>query len=347
MEGDLALTFSEILGQETAKKFLRQVLASRKIPHAYLFTGISGIGKTTTAMAFAMALNCREPMDHAACGECPTCRQFLGGNFPDFLSIYPEGRNIGIEQIKAFNRSLSFAPVSGGYRVSVIHQAEAMSEEAANSYLKTLEEPPLGNILILKTVEPLDLLPTIVSRCQKVPFKPLSTRDIQEGLMNKTNLDPETAFILAGLSSGSMGRALSMAESDFLEKRKEWLGSMMGLSEKTREEALVMAVECAEVDRKKGLDMAGSEDTGMMDMLSVWGNWFRDLLVVRVNGSRRLLVNPDYTDQLKKYAGSYNVNSLTESIRAIYQAQNDIRRMRNPVLVLEHAIMNLKKLSET
>ena len=115
----MAVTFSEILGQETAKIFFKQVLASQKIPHAYLFTGIPGIGKTSTAMAFAMALNCREPAEFNGCGHCPSCRQLMGGNFPDFISIRPEGQNILIEQIKGLNRSLSFAPMSGGYRVCV------------------------------------------------------------------------------------------------------------------------------------------------------------------------------------------------------------------------------------
>ena len=173
IERFMNVAFSEILGQKTAKRFLKQVMASGKIPHAYLFTGIPGIGKTTTAMAFAMALNCREPVDFEGCGQCPSCRQFKGKNFPDFISILPEGQNIRIDQIKELNRKLGFAPVSGGYRVCVIHQADAMNDESANSFLKTLEEPPPGNILILRVTESLDLLPTIVSRCQQVPFQPL------------------------------------------------------------------------------------------------------------------------------------------------------------------------------
>ena len=82
------MSFSEILGQETAKRYLRQVIASGKIPHAYLFTGIAGIGKTSTAKAFAMALNCNEPIDLEACGQCSSCRKFKGRNFPDFISIF-------------------------------------------------------------------------------------------------------------------------------------------------------------------------------------------------------------------------------------------------------------------
>lgn len=341
----MAVTFSEILGQETAKRFFRQVLASQKIPHAYLFTGIPGIGKTTTAMAFAMALNCREPDEFNGCGHCPPCRQMTGGNFPDFISIRPEGQNILIEQIKGLNRSLSFAPMSGRYRVCVVHQAETMNAEAANSFLKTLEEPAPGNILILKVTEPLDLLPTIVSRCQRVLFQPLADQDIKGWLIKNRGLDEETAMLLARISAGSPGRALRMHESDFLEKRKEWLSRLMKLPGLSAEEALTMALECAEEDRKKGLDSPSSGEAGMLDMLSVWANWYRDLLILRVGGRSDLLINVDFSNQLKKSAGRFKIDCLIESIRVIVQAHLDVRRMRHATLVMEHMVMGLNRLA--
>jgi len=341
----LALTFSEIMGQKTAKNFLKQVIISRKISHAYLFTGIPGIGKTNTAMAFTMALNCRDPIEMEGCGHCPACRQLQGGNFPDFLSIRPEGQNILIEQIKELNRSLNFAPVSGGHRVCVIHQAETMTDEAANAFLKTLEEPPPGNILILKVTEPLDLLPTIVSRCQKVPFRPLNAQDMKNWLVKYKALPDEDATLLSKISEGSLGRALRMYEGDFLKKRSAWILKLMQLPGFSREESLSMALKCAEEDRKKGLDLPASGEAGMQDMLSVWGNWYRDLLLLRVGGPDNLLINIDFSNQLKKISGSFKVTDLIESIMAVYQAQSDIRRMRNATLVMEHTVMRLNRLS--
>ncbi len=341
------MSFSEILGQQTAKRFLKQVMTSGKIPHAYLFTGIPGIGKTTTAMAFAMALNCREPDNAQGCGQCSSCRQFKGENFPDFLSILPDGQNIRIDQIKELNRKLSFAPVSGGYRVCVIHQAEAMNDEAANSFLKTLEEPPPGNILILKATEPLDLLPTIVSRCQQVPFQPLPAQEIKDLLLNKGDIDPEAAALLSRISAGSLGRALKMHDSDFLEKRMMWISKIMELPGFSKDEALNMAIECADEDRKKGLDIASSGEAGMQDMLSVWANWFRDLLLLRVGGPADMLINPDFSNKLQNIFESYKVNALIDSIMTVNQAQTDIRRMRNPTLVMEHAVLSLNKLARS
>jgi DNA polymerase-3 subunit delta' len=339
------VSFSQILGQETAKRFLMQVMASGKIPHAYLFTGIPGIGKTSAATAFAMALNCREPIDFDGCGHCPSCRQFTGGNFPDFLSVVPDGQNIRIDQIKKLNRSLRFAPVSDGYRVCVIHQAETMTDEAANSFLKTLEEPPPGNILILKVTEPLNLLPTIVSRCQQVPFQPLSAQDIRDWLLEHRDLDKESATLLARISGGSLGRALRMNDSDFLEKRKAWLSRLMDLHGFSRDEALNMALDCADEDRKKGLDIHTSGEAGMQDMLAVWGNWYRDLLLLRVDGPTDLVINIDFSNKLKNIAESYNVNRLIDSIMTVNQAQADIRRMRNATLVMEHMVLRLNRLA--
>lgn len=344
----MALKFSDMLGQETAKTYLRQVMMSGKIPHAYLFTGISGIGKTTTAMAFAMALNCRQRIDWDACGSCASCRQFTGKNFPDFLSlsIPPDKQKIVIEQIKALNRSLGFSPVAGGYRVTVIHQAESMTEEAANSFLKTLEEPPPQNILILKVREPLDLLPTIVSRCQQVPFKPLPPDVIRKWLIEKKGVTPEDATLLTGLSKGSPGRAIRMAESGFLENRKKWLEDLMHFPVISKPEALVTALAYMKEGRKKKVDSVDPGETGILEMLYVWCNWYRDLLLLRVGGSKDLLMNNDFSVQLGKIAARFSVRKLIDSIMAIQQAHSDICSMRKENLVMAQTVMKLQRFAE-
>ena len=190
----------------------------KRVPHAYLFTGIPGVGKTSAAKAFTMTLNCEAPSGLESCGLCASCRKMLSGNFPDFISIAPDGQNIKIEQIRELNRTLGYAPFAGGYRVSVIQRAEAMTGEAANSFLKTLEEPPSGNIFVLKATEPRDLLPTIVSRCQRISFRPLKAAEIIMQIRKETDLDGASAEILARAANGSLGRAIQMKESDYLGK---------------------------------------------------------------------------------------------------------------------------------
>jgi DNA polymerase-3 subunit delta' len=339
------VSFSQILGQERPKRFLKQVLSRQKMPHAYLFTGIPGVGKTSTAMALTMALNCRDAIDGDGCGRCPPCRQMIGRNFPDFLSIRPDGQNIKIRQIRDLNRELRFAPVLGRYRISVIHQAERMTTEAANSFLKTLEEPPPANILILNATEPLDLLPTIVSRCQKVPFQPLPIQGMTRWLVTEKGLDEAVATVLSRISSGSLGRAIKMSEGDFLEKRQQWLLRLTKLPGLSGEDVLEMALECAGEGKKSGLDGSEVGDVGIPDMLAVWETWYRDLLLVRVGGPSRLIINVDFSHKLQNIAGSYKIPDIIDSLLAIDQAQRDLLKKLNPALVLEHNVPTLNRLS--
>ncbi|MFH1242526.1 MAG: DNA polymerase III subunit delta' [Pseudomonadota bacterium] len=341
------MLFSQIVGQERAKRFLRQAMAREKIPHAYLFTGISGVGKTSTAMALSTALNCTEPVDYDGCGQCLPCRLMISGNFPDFLSIRPEGQNIRIHQIRDLNRGFGFPPASGRYRICVIHQAETMTVEAANSFLKALEEPPPGNILILKANEPMDLLPTIVSRCQRVPFQPLKVSDIMNWLVEKKGLSNETAKALALISGGSLGLALQMCGVDFLDRRQEWLLRVIRLAGLSRDNALDVAFECAGEDHKKALDIAESGGPGLRDMLMVWEGWYRDLLLLKAGGREELLINQDFSRKLKKIAEDYTIDNLVDSVLAIEQSQRDLRRMRNPQLVMEHMVMGINSLGRS
>ena len=222
----LVIPFSQIIGQERAVHLLKQAITREKMPHAYLFVGVPGVGRTTTALALAQALNCEAPETGEGCGRCKPCRQLLGGNFPDVELVEPDGQSIKIEQVRELERRFAYKPVAGRYRVTVVRPAEAMTEEASNAFLKTLEEPPAGNVLVLNATEPSDLLPTIVSRCQKVVFRRIPPRVIEEWLIDTKGMDREKASVLARISDGSLGRALDMEESGFLEKRHAHLLSL-------------------------------------------------------------------------------------------------------------------------
>jgi len=318
-------------------------MSEERIPHAYLFTGIAGIGKTSTALALTMALNCRNPSDMEPCGACPPCRQIRGGNFPDFVSIKPAGQNIKIEQIRELNRRLSFAPVSATYRVCVIQQADSMTGEAANSFLKTLEEPPAGNILILNAVEPLNLLPTIVSRCQRVPFQPIPVDAMTQWLVREKKMDPTRAMIAARGSDGSLGRAIRMCDEQFLTKRDAWVSRLLKLPGLSRADALEMAMELGVKEKAKASDDREAGEPGLLDMLALWGTWYRDLLLLKVRGPEHLITNVDFSAHLKKAAQYISIEGLTHSLAAVHQAETDVRRMANPQLVMANTILNLQR----
>jgi DNA polymerase-3 subunit delta' len=341
--GTTLIPFSEIIGQDRAVQFLKQVMAGKKIPHAYLFVGIQGVGRTTTALALTRAINCREPVGEEGCGRCPSCRQILSGNFPDFEQISPDGNWIKIDQIRQLNHAFGYKPVSGKYRVSIIQSADRMTEEAANAFLKTLEEPPEGNLLILNVKEPLDLLQTIVSRCQKVPFSPIPVPLIADWLKEKKQLDAEQALLLAKISEGSLGKAVRMSEGDFLERRQDYLFKLIELPGLSTDQALEMMLEVTEKNKKKELDPSGDE--GVLAILSVWKTWYRDLILMNLRGPEKLLLNIDFSHKLKTVAKHCNIEDLMKSFQVLDVAQRDLLKMRNLDLVMENTVLTLRGLN--
>lgn len=364
------MLFSDVIGQERAKGFLKAALSKGKVPHAYLFTGIPGVGKTTTAMALATVLNCQAPENLDACGRCAACRQMAGGNCPDFLTIRPGdktvrignteggvspgergeqtkggGKIIGIDLVRELNRALSFAPLSGRYRVCVFHKAETMSDEAANSLLKMLEEPPLGNVFILKTTEALDLLPTILSRCQRVAFQPLRPSLIEERVRGRLGSRESLARPIAAMSAGSLGRAIMMCETAYLEKRQQWLSRLLEMGGLPPSEIVAMAFVLAEEEKESGRSASESEEPGLMDLLAIWASWYRDLLLAKVSGLQDAVINSDFSHLLKSTSGNYKIDQLVQSIMLIDQAQRDLARMRNQKLVLAHTALGLRDLA--
>jgi len=341
------IQFSHILGQEKAKRIVQQAVLSGRVPHAYLFTGITGVGKTSLATAMAASLNCKSRKGVEACGKCSSCRQISSGNFPDFSLISPEGGAIKIRQIREAQDSMRFAPMAGPYRVVILDQAETMTDEAANAFLKTLEEPPKGNVLVLNAVEPANLLPTIVSRCQRVPFVPLATEQIVDYLVNETGMQGEKAVVLAKVAEGSLGRAIAMAQSDFLEQREKWLKKAMKIPELNAAAAFDMALE---LSGEKGADVEqGSkyEVGGLLDLLGVLAMWYRDLLLLKTGGAQSLLVNADLLGELKSFARKFKLLQIYESLLILDQAQRDIRMRRNKALVLEKMVLSLRDLARS
>jgi DNA polymerase-3 subunit delta' len=337
--------FLEIIGQKQTISFLKGVMARGKIPHAYLFAGISGVGKTTTALAFTQAINCKEQVNEEACGHCQTCRQVMHGNFPDLVLIEPDGQKIKIEQIRGLNRALSFKPVSGRYRVSIIRQAEVMTDEAANSLLKTLEEPPPNNLIILNVTEPLALFPTIVSRCQKVLFRPIPAHDIAEWLMSSLSLEKDRANVLAKISEGSLGKAIRMAEGEFIQNREYLISRLIQLQGLSSEEALEMALEYKQRRKRPGADDMGKQEWDLFDLLSIWKSWYRDLLLTKLQCPVDFLINVDFSQKLKNISRHFKIENLIESFHMVDRSQRDLLQTRNVDIMMEHTVLTLKRLA--
>lgn len=207
--------FAHLLGQQRAKDLLCRVLVSGRIAHAYLFRGPDGVGKRRFAHAMAKALNCRVAGPAAWCGHCPSCKKFESGNHPDYHVESPEKGAIKIDRIREVSKLLAYAPYESMRRVVVIEDVHTMRSEAANSLLKTLEEPPEGNVLILTAEMAKGVLNTITSRCQIVPFFSLSDEDTARVLV-KEGLMQDEALLLARLAEGSPGRGLTLKKMEMV-----------------------------------------------------------------------------------------------------------------------------------
>ncbi|MFN2310101.1 MAG: DNA polymerase III subunit delta' [Gammaproteobacteria bacterium] len=202
-------------------------VAARRLPHGLLFSGPAGLGKRAFAEAFAAALLCPQPQaDGTACGRCTACRLRLAGTHPDLLRIRPpeDKTQIGIDQIRELSQSLSLKSHAGGYQIALLEPAERMTTAAANSLLKTLEEPTDHTILVLVTEQPARLPATVRSRCQTLRF-PVPSPELAEGwLAERCGGDPQLVLRLA---DGAPLRALELAQSDTLTQRAVWIGQLL------------------------------------------------------------------------------------------------------------------------
>lgn len=224
---------SSVIGQERAIALLRRYIGAEAVPQGLLFSGEEGVGKEKTARSFAAALLCRKPGTDGACGSCPDCRLLASGAHPNFFFITPETQFLRIDEIRALREELSLKAFSDRPRVAILCPADRMTAQAANALLKTLEEPPAGAHLILVAHRTSFLMPTIVSRCQRVPFFPLPPDAVAEILARHPDVGgvhPRPVIVLAAkVSGGSPGRALSLLP-ELAEEREAWLALFTKLS---------------------------------------------------------------------------------------------------------------------
>lgn len=322
-------SLSSIIGHQQIIRMLKNSVQRERVAHAYLFMGPAGIGKHTVAQGFARLLLCETPGKEEACGDCRACRQIDSGNHPDLHLLGPAGATIKIEQIRELQRQVQYKPFQATRHVFIIEKAEAMTQEAANGFLKTLEEPGSQTVFILLSDQPYGLLPTILSRCQQLQFRPLSNQEISKGLVTLGKAEVEQAQAVAPLAGGSLGRALKLTGGEeqwpLRAKALSWLQRLPHMGQY---QALQAAEELAN-DRHEAVEC-----------LEIMLLWFRDLLVYHYTGQMRGLNNQDKIDDLLSQANWYMPEKLVEIIEEIKLAKEKILANANTRMTLE--VMMLK-----
>lgn len=325
----------QVVGQTKAVSLLQRSLERGAIAHAYLLVGPPRVGKMTLAVNLAQAVNCgaAEP----PCGECVSCQKIASAKHPDVQTIglvlngnSAEAKSrveISIDQVREVQHSANLPPFEGRCKVFIIDGAELLSDEAANCLLKTLEEPVGRVIFVLLTTNDRLLPATVVSRCQRLELLPLATGEVETALNTRWGVEPQKARLLARLSRGCLGWALSAAaDNRRLELRAEQLDRLLDIARADYEERFVYAAQLAA--------QFSQNRAPVQEILDLWLSWWRDLLLVKV-GCSDTITNVDRLATLNELASGYSLTQIRGVIKSIQAAGEQLQRNANPRLVLE------------
>jgi len=324
----------QVIGQDKIVSLLDYSLKNDTVAHAYLVTGPRHMGKGTLAINLAQALNCSE--SEVPCGQCRSCRRILEGKHADVTTVGLDSRTeIGIDDIRELQRLASLPPYEGKCKVFIIGDAEYLSTEAANSLLKILEEPPPRVVWLLLAAEEQRLLPTIVSRCQRLELRPVPPELVLEALVNLHNVDVDRAKLLVQLCRGRPGWALSaLKNEDMLELRSQRIDRLVSLLGSGVEDRFTCAQELASQFSQNR--RAGAEIT------ETWLDWWRDLMLVK-GGCQASIINMDYEKMLREQARRLSLDEIREFLSNICLLQEDVSRNVNPRLAWEWLMLTLPR----
>ena len=325
--------FCELRGQAAAVERLQGALSRDRVHHAWLFEGPGGVGKRSAARIFAKTLLCGgRGSAPDPCGRCPACGKFDAGTHADLIWTVPEGRSVKVGEVRAGERRLRLRPLEGSRKVWVLDPAHTLTPEAQNALLKTLEEPPGEATLILLTSRPSVLLPTVRSRCQRLPFGPL-TADTVQSILEAQGTPRDLARTVANLSDGSLGLARSADPEELVQARDE----AAALDRRLDPVRSVSAAECLEVAQ----DLA-AERVELARTLDHLLAWTRDQTLVAA-GASSPLANADRRADLQALAAARSLDQMLRRAEAVLEARRQLELPfnLNPTLVAEQLCLSL------
>ena len=330
----LALGWQQIVGHEWAVRLLSNAIAHDRAGHAYLITGPDHVGKMTLARTFAQALNCTAAPEARPCGQCRACGLIAADKHPDVRTIVPDvsergAQSIKIESIRRLQQDLSLTAYESRYKVALLRRFDTANPNAANAFLKTLEEPP-NNVILLLTANDADtLLPTINSRCRTVGLRPIPTALIEETLMTHHHAKPAEANLLAHLADGRLGWAIrAHREPALLQERQ------------TQLEALHKALGGTVVARFAQAEVLARKADALPPLLRTWLSWWRDLaLLAYGRRTADTISNIDEVELLYELAGQWPRGGVLAALRQTEAALRQLRQNANARLVLENVML--------
>jgi DNA polymerase-3 subunit delta' len=320
----------------------------KRIPNALLFSGIDGIGKDRVAVSFAQTCNCLQlvspeaeteqqiPQKIEPCGVCRACRKIASNSHPDIIHLNPAGLFIKISQIRELRDYLAFKPNEAQWRFAILQKAQSLNPEAGNALLKILEEPPDQTVFILITSHPMDLLPTIRSRCQHIRFNPVAQKKIETFLINSRQLPAIKAAVVASYAHGSPAKAERYADGQWIDKR-DWLIENLGFipgSAKRQPHVNVLFAMAEELVKDKTL---------IEDYINIINFWLRDAIICRYHTED--VFNKDRLSDVIGIAEQIKEKALLEMITATKQTMMRMKANANPRLTVENLLLRLASIT--
>ncbi len=319
-----------VVGHEWAVNQLRRAIDERRLGQAYLITGPARIGKATLARALAMAINCTG--EARPCGACRACVRIASNSHADVRVVAPDGEHTKIDQVRDLQRELSLSPLEARSRVAILDDFERATPEAMNALLKTLEEPPSNVVLILIAPEAELLLPTIVSRCQVIALRPLTSAQARQALIDRWQVDADRAELLSHLSGGRLGWAAAAArDASILDRRAARLDELQRVLSASRVERFAYAQSVAR------------DVTSAREAIEVWRTWWRDVMLVAA-GCAASVTNVDRRLEIESIAARLDAQRARAAAEACSRALWQLDKNATPRLVVEVMLLNLPRL---
>lgn len=331
------MSFAKLVGNQRNKEILQRLLKNGRINSTLIFAGPDGVGKRQFALAFARAVNCQKAPAGAyasdGCDECSVCRRIDSGNYGDVTVIRPDGQFIKIAQTREMAEEVYFRPREGRQRFFIIDEADRLREEAANSLLKTLEEPPPTSTIILLTARPDALLLTIRSRAQRLNFAALSVAEMEQYLAeNYPRPAPDTA-LLARVTEGRIGQATAFDLSVYRQERRTLIELLELLAAGDNRHRLLKAAEYLSKEKKEREDFEKE--------LALISSLLRDLFMLAAGRGADSIVNIDAVDRLAPLAQKIGLRRLIAWAEKFDELRARLRININRQIATEAALLAL------
>ncbi len=343
-------SFDQVIGQPQVTVTLQRAIEQDRVASAYLFAGPRGVGKTSMARILARALNCAEGPTPTPCGHCASCQSIARGSNLDVLEI-DGASHTQVDHAREIRENARLAPASGRYKLYIIDEAHMLSDSAFNALLKTLEEPPRHVKFVFATTHPHKIPTTIISRCQRFDFRPISSAEIATTLSNIAvaegiTLDESAAFLIARTSEGSL-RDAEMTLDQVVAASEEALtaevvAQVLGFIDRgVTQEALTAIVERNTKQLLELIDQISARGQDLLQFVDYVIRELRDLLVIQVEGvSETLIERPvEEIGALRERADHISRQELLYLFRLLTNARNAIYRSPTPRLELEVALV--------